>query len=93
MKKIISVLCIVLFSSTIVFSQPKIKLVEKSAEKKVDVLIGGKLFTSYIYPDNIKKPVLWPVISAEGNEITRQFPMKNKEGERVELDAKICLRI
>ena len=84
MKKIITVVCFTLLSVTFVFAQPKIKLVTNSAEKKVDVMIGGKLFTSYIYPDNIKKPVLWPVITAEGNEITRQFPMKNKEGERVD---------
>ncbi len=65
-------------------AQPKINVISKPAEKKVDVLIGGKLFTSYIYPDNIKKPVLWPVITSGGNEVTRQFPMKNKAGERVD---------
>ena len=64
------------------FAQHKIHLVNNSDEKKVDVLIGGKLFTSYIYPDNIKKPVLWPVITDGGNEITRQYPLKNKAGER-----------
>jgi hypothetical protein len=53
-------------------------------EKKVDVLIDGKLFTSYIWPESIKKPVLWPVISAGGNEVTRQFPLKNKAGERAD---------
>ena len=35
----------------------KIQLVRNDAEKKVDVLVDGELFTSYIYPDNIKKPV------------------------------------
>lgn len=84
MKKIITVLCFVLISSSFVFSQPKIKLVANNAEKKVDVVIGGKLFTSYIYPNTIKKPVLWPVITAEGNEITRQFPLKKKAGERAD---------
>lgn len=65
-------------------AQPKIKLVENKAEKKVDVMIGGELFTSYIYPDNIAKPVLWPVVTDGGNEITRHFPMKNKAGERAD---------
>lgn len=67
-----------------VFAQPKVELENKPAEKKVDVLVGGELFTSYIYPDNIKKPVLWPVISANGHELTRQFPLKNKPGERAD---------
>lgn len=70
--------------SSIAQAQPKIKLVSSEADKKVDVLIGGKLFTSYIYPDNIMKPVLWPVVTDGGNEITRHFPLKNKAGERAD---------
>ncbi len=62
----------------------KVELVPKPAERKVDVLINNELFTSYIYPRTIKKPVLWPVITAGGNEITRQFPLKNKAGERAD---------
>ena len=56
----------------------------KEAEKKVDVMVAGKLFTSYIYPDNVKKPVLWPVISPAGNMLTRSFPMVSKEGDRTD---------
>jgi hypothetical protein len=61
-----------------------VKLQENKAEKKVDVLIDGKLFTSYIYPNNIKKPVLWPVMSPDGNMLTRSFPMKNRAGDRTD---------
>lgn len=82
MKKISSLLVVMAVAFSFSIAQPKVELVSKPSEKKVDVLIGGKLFTSYIYPDNIKKPVLWPVITAEGNEVTRQFPLKNKAGER-----------
>ena len=53
-------------------------------EKKVDVKIDGKLFTAYIYPDNVKKPVLWPVMSQAGNMLTRSYPMINKEGDRTD---------
>jgi hypothetical protein len=52
--------------------------------KRVDVYVDDELFTSYIYPDQIKKPVLWPVISMGGNTITRSFPLKNKQGDRVD---------
>ncbi len=62
----------------------KFELVKKTSEEKVDVLIDGELFTSYIWPANIKKPSLWPLISQGGNELTRQFPFKQKEGERVD---------
>ena len=53
-------------------------------EKKVDVTIDGKLFTSYIYPDNVKKPVLWPLMSDAGNMLTRSYPMVNKAGDRTD---------
>ena len=49
----------------------KISFVTKEAEKKVDVMIGGKLFTSYCWPDNVMKPILYPVMTSEGTEITR----------------------
>ena len=62
----------------------KIGFAVKEADKKVDVLIGGKLFTSYIWPDNVMKPVLYPVMTSEGTEITRGFPLKPRAGERVD---------
>jgi len=65
-------------------AQSKIQLVTKPSEKKIDVLIDGKLFTSYIYHNGIKKPVLWPVISAGGNHLTRQYPLKKIVGERTD---------
>lgn len=63
---------------------PEILLQVDEAEQKVDVLIDGRLFTSYIYPDNIKKPVLWPVKSPAGNMLTRSYPLINKEGDRTD---------
>src|SRR5690606_32041972 len=35
----------------------RIKLIHDDAEKKVDVMVDGEHFTSYIYPENIAKPV------------------------------------
>jgi len=65
-------------------TEKRIQLVENSAEKKVDVLIDGKLFTSYRYPENIKKPVLYPLITPQGTKITRKFPLEPSAGERVD---------
>ena len=84
MKKIILSVIVVSITMSLAHSQPQINLVAKPAEKKIDVLIGNDLFTSYIYPESVDKPVLWPVITDGGNEITRQFPFKNKAGERVD---------
>jgi len=78
----------VLSSSMLLFGQhgnkQSVDLKQNDAEKKVDVMVEGKLFTSYIYPDNVKKPVLWPVISPAGNMLTRSFPMINKAGDRTD---------
>jgi hypothetical protein len=61
-----------------------VQLVENKTNKSVDVLVDGKLFTSYIQPQGVKKPVLWPVISPAGNAVTRNFPLAQKAGERVD---------
>jgi hypothetical protein len=86
MKKLFILLMVTSFALSTALGQKthSIQLVTKPNDRKIDVLIDGKLFTSYIYPVMLKKPVLWPVISAGGNELTRCFPMKNKAGERAD---------
>lgn len=54
------------------------------AAKRVDITIDGKPFTSYIWPSTLKKPVLYPIRSAEGHLITRGFPLDPRPGERVD---------
>ena len=44
------------------------------ANQRVDITIGGQPFTSYIYPTTVKKPVLFPLRTAQGTIITRGFP-------------------
>ena len=52
--------------------------------KRVDIAIGGKPFTSYIWPDEVKKPVLDPIRSAGGTLVTRGWPLAPRPGERVD---------
>jgi hypothetical protein len=61
-------------------SQP-VKVVASASEHKIDVLIGGKLFTQFLYPDTLEKPVLFPLIAANGTTVTRGFPLAPKLGE------------
>lgn len=62
----------------------EIKVVHRDADQKVDILVGDELFTSYIYPDDLEKPVLYPLV-AEGNlTVTRGFPRDPRPGERVD---------
>ena len=59
-----------------------VAFVNKEADKQIDVMIDGKLFTSYCWYDNVFKPVLYPVFTSAGTEITRGFPLKPRAGER-----------
>jgi hypothetical protein len=63
-------------------NDPKIVFVKQEAEKQVDIMVDGKLFTSYCWYDNVYKPVLYPVYTSAGTIITRGFPLKPREGER-----------
>jgi len=60
----------------------RVEFVNHEADKKLDVLVDGKLFTSFCWPDNVYKPILYPIITSGGTEITRGFPLKPRAGER-----------
>ena len=49
----------------------KVEFKNYESEKKVEVFVGGKLFTAFIYPDNMEKQSLYPIASASGKLITR----------------------
>jgi len=66
------------------YAQKPVKFVADEKNKKVDVIIDGKLFTSYIYPSDLDKPVLYPMYTAKGTVITRGFPRDPRPGERVD---------
>lgn len=59
------------------FAQTKqlVKVVKAGKENKVNIFIGEKLFTSFLYPDSLEKPVLFPVHAANGAIVTRGFPL------------------
>lgn len=62
-------------------AQDAVKFEKKKNEKKIDILIGGKFFTSFLYPDSLEKPVLFPVHTAAGTMVTRGFPMVPQPGD------------
>ena len=62
----------------------RVELVPDDANRRVDVLVGGRPFTSYIYPTVLKKPVLFPLRTATGLVVTRGWPIDPRPGERVD---------
>jgi Methane oxygenase PmoA len=61
-----------------------VQLVVKEADRRVDVLVDGQPFTSYIWPTTLKKPVLYPLRTSAGTVVTRGFPLEPRPGERVD---------
>jgi Family of unknown function (DUF6807) len=59
-----------------------VQVVPDVAQRRVDVTIDGKPFTAYIWPTNLYKPVLYPIVDGDGYTLTRGFPPRT--GERVD---------
>lgn len=55
--------------------------IRPSGEDVLEVVIGGKPFTSYHYSNDNKKPFLWPVLGEDGVALTRAWPMGESEGK------------
>ena len=78
---------IVILMFSVVISQgqkAKVKFVNKENDKKVEVFIDDKLFTAYIYPDDMEKQSLYPINSASGKTITRGYPYNPQPFERTD---------
>lgn len=80
MKRIALALAVVIFSAPAAAKQtgPGVELVK--GDNRIDVMIGGKLFTSYVYGSELTKPVLVPVRTPSGIEINRRHPLIKIEG-------------
>jgi hypothetical protein len=76
-----SVILLAIVTAFSCVTKPGITLVNQEAEKRVDVLVDGKLFTSYFWPENVMKPILFPINTSRGTTITRGFPLKNRPFE------------
>ncbi len=65
-------------------SSAKQRIQVLESDDRVDVMIDGNLFTSYIYPELTKKPTLWPINTSGNHPITRGFPLAAVAGERAD---------
>jgi hypothetical protein len=64
--------------------EKRFAITANEVQKRVDITVDGKPFTSYIYPDELMKPVLYPLRTAKGTLVTRGWPMDPRPGERVD---------
>ena len=71
------------FLVSISYAQKKetIKLVKEKDQNTINVFVGSKLFTRFIFPDSLAKPVLYPIFSGNGAMLTRGYPMYPMAGD------------
>ncbi|MGD8499037.1 MAG: PmoA family protein [Phycisphaerales bacterium] len=77
MKKAILIL-LILFMGSAAAAQPKVEFVK--GDDRIDVVIAGKPFTSYLYGDDLPKPVLVAVRTPSGIEASRRHPLVEMQG-------------
>ncbi|MCX6308715.1 MAG: PmoA family protein, partial [Bacteroidia bacterium] len=73
-----------LISSIRSFSQGKVTFKNDVNGKKIEVYLDSKFFTAFIYPDDMEKQVLFPIVSASGKTITRGYPLNPRPFERTD---------
>ena len=78
MKRIILTISITLIAADLMAAPPKVELVK--GENRIDVMIAGELFTSYLYGENMTKPLLVPVRTPSDIEVNRRHPLTGIEG-------------
>jgi len=73
-----------LFLETTVGQTRNVQVVKNEPARRVDTSVDGQPFTSYIWPTNLKTPVLYPLRTVQGTVVTRGFPLDPRPGERVD---------
>lgn len=64
-----------------IIESPDVRVVPVPHQKKINVIMGGKEFASFLYSDSIEKPVLYPLRTAKGTVVTRGFPLNPQPGD------------
>src|SRR5499426_1591591 len=76
-------LCFISMTSSFANAQ-EVKITENKEKKQIDVTVGGQPFTSYVFWDDQKKPILYPLLTSKGTVITRGYPLEKVAGERTD---------
>ncbi len=62
-------------------AQSKVEVTRKPNEPKVNIFIDNKPFTTFFFTDTLEKPVLYPIYAANGQAVTRGYPLAPRPGE------------
>jgi len=53
----------------------------KRNNHEIQILVNHQPFTEFFYPDTLPKPILYPIYAADGQIITRGFPLNSRANE------------
>jgi len=76
--------CLLMAPSLLRAGAERVEVTPRPDEGRVEISVGGKPFTAYIWPERLAKPVLYPIRTAGGTLVTRGFPLDPRPGERVD---------
>lgn len=62
----------------------QISFMQDEAEKKIEVRLSDTIVTVFHYNDSLKKPILYPVKTANGTIVTRGWPLDPRPNERTD---------
>ena len=71
----LAVMSVMLFAAAVLPAGDAVELLRKG--DRVDILIGGQVFTTYYFSSDVAKPYFQPLRSAQGTILTRDFPNGN----------------
>ncbi|MEP6949250.1 MAG: PmoA family protein [Ginsengibacter sp.] len=77
----LTMVAMIFFSVSFAQKKEMVQVVKSARENKIDVFVEDKLFTTFLYPDSLEKPVLYPVHAANGTIVTRGFPLDTQPGD------------
>ncbi|MEM8890974.1 MAG: PmoA family protein [Bacteroidota bacterium] len=75
---------IMLLSISMLFAQKGVEFTHKEDQQAIEIWIHGQHISSYLYQDELKKAVLYPLKTMSGKVLTRGFPLDTRPGERVD---------
>jgi len=86
MKKhvLLLLLSFAVVSSGIAQANDSVNFKLKKYMDRVEVHVGGELFTAYRFEPSLEKPVLFPIHAPDGTIVTRGYPIAPREKERVD---------
>ena len=81
---LLSALALMLLPRAVFAQDLPVAVAVDAAGHRVVVTAGGQPFTTFLYPDSLEKPVLYPIYAPDGQLITRGFPVNPRPGEPVD---------